>query len=151
MYSMYKVNNIVPCCCSVSSPIILGHRSPTFAVRETDVSRHQGGPIEGPPETPRTSVLWCTGGFRGALNWAPLMPRDVSLSDSKCLKITIITMKKPTLALRVLVACAAWEEISNFCIQCFGDTCTHYFDEFLYLQGFNILNYSCTHCFGELW
>ena len=28
---------------------------PTFAVRETDVSRHQGGPIEGPPETPHTS------------------------------------------------------------------------------------------------
>ena len=28
---------------------------PTFAVRETDVSRHQGGPIEGPPENPRTS------------------------------------------------------------------------------------------------
>ena len=25
------------------------------AVRETGVSRHQGGPIEGPPETPRTS------------------------------------------------------------------------------------------------
>ena len=27
----------------------------TLAVRETGVSRHQGGPIEGPPETPRTS------------------------------------------------------------------------------------------------
>ena len=26
-------------------------------------------------------VLWCTGGFKGALNWAPLMPRDASLSD----------------------------------------------------------------------
>ena len=26
--------------------------------------------------------LGCTGGFRGALNWAPLMPRDASLSDS---------------------------------------------------------------------
>ena len=26
-----------------------------IAVRETDVSQHQGGPIEGPPETPRTS------------------------------------------------------------------------------------------------
>ena len=25
------------------------------AVRETGVSRYQGGPIEGPPETPRTS------------------------------------------------------------------------------------------------
>ena len=28
------------------------------AVRETGVSRHQGGPIEGPPETPRTSVFY---------------------------------------------------------------------------------------------
>ena len=26
-----------------------------IAVRETGVSRHQGGPSEGPPETPRTS------------------------------------------------------------------------------------------------
>ena len=26
-----------------------------IAVQETGVSRHQGGPIEGPPETPRTS------------------------------------------------------------------------------------------------
>ena len=26
-----------------------------IAVRETCVCRHQGGPIEGPPETPRTS------------------------------------------------------------------------------------------------
>ena len=26
-----------------------------IAVRETGVSRHHGGPIEGPPETPRTS------------------------------------------------------------------------------------------------
>ena len=26
-----------------------------IAVRETGVSRHQGGPIEGPPETPLTS------------------------------------------------------------------------------------------------
>ena len=27
-------------------------------------------------------MLWCTGSFRGALNSAPLMPRDASLSDS---------------------------------------------------------------------
>ena len=27
-------------------------------------------------------VLWCTGGFKGALSWSPLMPRDASLSDS---------------------------------------------------------------------
>ena len=27
-------------------------------------------------------VLWCTGGFRAALNWVPMMPRHASLSDS---------------------------------------------------------------------
>ena len=32
---------------------MLGDR--ILAVRETGVSRHQGGPIEGPPKTPRTS------------------------------------------------------------------------------------------------
>ena len=30
-----------------------------IAVRETGVSRHQGGPIEGPPEPPRTSKHYC--------------------------------------------------------------------------------------------
>ena len=29
--------------------------APVLAVRETSVSRHHGDPIEGPPETPRTS------------------------------------------------------------------------------------------------
>ena len=28
------------------------------AVRETGVSRHHGGPIEGPPETPRKSLYY---------------------------------------------------------------------------------------------
>ena len=41
------------------------HRSPTFAVRETDVSRHQGGPIEGAPETPRTSQHYRIEGIKG--------------------------------------------------------------------------------------
>ena len=40
----------------VRSFLFMSPTVPTFAVRETDVSRHQGGPIEGPPETPRTSV-----------------------------------------------------------------------------------------------
>ena len=36
-----------------------------IAVRETGVSRHQGGPIEGPPETPRTSQHYRTEGGMG--------------------------------------------------------------------------------------
>ena len=29
-----------------------------------------------------TIVLWCTGGFKGAIIWDPIVPRNVSLSDS---------------------------------------------------------------------
>ena len=36
-----------------------------LTVRETSVSRHHGGPIEGPPETPRTSENVGTVGMHG--------------------------------------------------------------------------------------
>jgi len=36
-----------------------------IAVRETGVSRHQGGTIEGPPETPRTSHHYHIEGIKG--------------------------------------------------------------------------------------
>ena len=36
-----------------------------IAVRETGVSRHQGGPIEGPPETPRASQYYRIEGIKG--------------------------------------------------------------------------------------
>ena len=36
-----------------------------FAVRETGVSRHQGGPTEGLPETPRTSQHYRIEGIKG--------------------------------------------------------------------------------------
>ena len=36
-----------------------------IAVRETGVSRHQGGPIEHPPETPRTSQHYQIEGIKG--------------------------------------------------------------------------------------
>ena len=32
-------------------------------------------------KTLNTIMLWCTGGFSGALNWSPMMPRDDSLSN----------------------------------------------------------------------
>ena len=41
-----------------------------IAVRETGVSRHQGGPIEGPPETPRTSQHYRIEGIKG-IPWDP--------------------------------------------------------------------------------
>ena len=51
--------------------------------RGTNVSRHKGSPIKGPHLNPSIQY-WCDGpnGFRCALNWAPVMPRDASLSDS---------------------------------------------------------------------
>ena len=50
------------------------------AVWEASLSRHNGGPIKNPFKPPNTILLWCTGGIRGALYWAPTKPRDVSLS-----------------------------------------------------------------------
>ena len=35
------------------------------AVRETSVSRHHGGPIDGPPETPRASQHYRIEGIKG--------------------------------------------------------------------------------------
>ena len=40
-----------------------------IAVRETGVSRHQGGPIEGPPETPRASQYYRIEGIKGVRDW----------------------------------------------------------------------------------
>ena len=54
----------------------------TSAVGETSVSRHNGGPIKGPLQPFNTIALWCTGGFREALNWTTMMPRNASLSVS---------------------------------------------------------------------
>ena len=52
-----------------------------IAVRETGVSRPHGGPIEGPPEAPRAPQRYRVEGFKGALNYSPIMPRDARPSD----------------------------------------------------------------------
>ena len=49
------------------------------AVREASVSRHNKGSIKGSLQYD-SAVMY--GGFQGALNWAPVMPRDASLLDS---------------------------------------------------------------------
>ena len=41
---------------------------------ETGVSRHNGGPIEGPPWT--DSAVWCTDGVKEGLQFFPMMPRE---------------------------------------------------------------------------
>lgn len=47
----------------------------TSAIRETRASRYNGAPLK-PLDT---IVLWCSRGFRGARNWAPMMPRNPSV------------------------------------------------------------------------
>ena len=42
------------------------------------------GPIEGASEAPLTSQHYCIEGFKGAHNWAPIIQKDASLSDSRC-------------------------------------------------------------------
>ena len=44
---------------------MLDRKNVTLAVRETGVSRHQGDPFEGPPETPRTSQHYRIEGIKG--------------------------------------------------------------------------------------
>ena len=48
------------------------------------VSRHHRGGIRAPLNSQYDRVLWCTGGgFQGALNWVPIMPRGASLRVSR--------------------------------------------------------------------
>ena len=51
----------------------------TLAVGEASVSRHNGGPMKGPPQYDNAVMHE---GFGGALNWSSMIPRDASLSDS---------------------------------------------------------------------
>ena len=56
------------------------------ADREVSVSRHQGSPIEGSPETPwilTESTHW--GWLKGGPELAPMMPRGASLPDNACI------------------------------------------------------------------
>ena len=54
-----------------------------IAVRETSISRHNHVyPIEDTPCEAQHSILLKS--LRGALIWAPIMPRDTSFSDSRC-------------------------------------------------------------------
>ena len=55
-----------------------------ISVRETGISRHLGGTIEPPPlKAPVHHSTTILRGLMAALNWAPIMTRDASLSDSQ--------------------------------------------------------------------
>ena len=61
--------------------LLVGERyQSSFDVRETCVSLHHGGPVKGSLQY--DSALGCMGGFREALSWVPMMPKDASFSDS---------------------------------------------------------------------
>jgi len=70
---------------------------PTFAVRETGVSRHNGGSAGAPLKPLRVdSVLRALSSLRGLrerLTSLPIMPRDVSLSDTKCWNLVAKTQR----------------------------------------------------------
>ena len=54
-----------------------------FGLTEISASRCKGEVNWGPPRTPQfTTVLWGSRGFKGAVNLAPMMPRDASLLDA---------------------------------------------------------------------
>ena len=49
---------------------------------ELGFQRARGVSIPALRYTEKIALRWCTGGFRGTLNWAPMMPKDASLSDN---------------------------------------------------------------------
>ena len=65
------------------------HSDQSMAIRETSVSRHHGGRIEGSPKTPVHHSIVLRGS-REAFNWAPMMPRDVSLPEDSDYKFLFI-------------------------------------------------------------
>ena len=50
-------------------------------VRQTDVYKHHGSLIAGPPETPRISQHYSIEEFKGDLNSTPIIPRDARTAD----------------------------------------------------------------------
>ena len=58
-----------------------GETAKTTSIRSIRLSASLG-PNRRPPETPRISQHYHIEGFKGALNWAPMMPIDACLSDS---------------------------------------------------------------------
>ena len=53
------------------------------AVRGNSFSRHNGDSIKNPPENSQCdNAVIIRGVSRGALDWAPIIPRAASLSDS---------------------------------------------------------------------
>ena len=90
-----------------------------MAFRETGVSRHHGkGTIEGPPETPRTSQHYRIGEFKGSINWVPIMPKDVGLSDNKYESDSLTKNKQHILYESIWHICRPFQHNSSILI-CF--------------------------------
>ena len=51
--------------------------------QKSSVSQHHGVPIEGPLTPIEPSQHYNIEGFRGALNWSYIVPRDAILSENK--------------------------------------------------------------------
>ena len=79
---------------SLGSLETLSERHLNLAVRETGISRHQGGLIEGPLETPRTSLYyrieWLKGDLKGNAT-----SNDTRHYDLTCFGISQAKLKTP--------------------------------------------------------
>ena len=61
----------------------------------TSVSRHKGGPINGPLKPHDTIVPCYLRGSRWALNWAPWFPRDTSCTSDRCFSSSLEARQTP--------------------------------------------------------
>ena len=100
LFSLFVVEQDLSHLCP---PLRFRNQVPTFAVRETDVSRHNGGTLSAPLKPLRDDsalkALFASEGFKGGTRGAPIMPRNVSLSDSKCWNGKQKWVKAPTLVM----------------------------------------------------
>ena len=69
---------------SVLWPRLEGTTIRRIGVRETGVSRLHGCLIKSPIDVPRTSQHYRIEGFKGVINWFPIIPKHASLSNSQC-------------------------------------------------------------------
>ena len=67
----------------VTGPLLPGGKKLTLSVREAHIFWHHVAPNEVPPYAPHDHTVMMFERFQGDLNSSPMMPRDVSLSDSR--------------------------------------------------------------------
>ena len=77
------------CACNACLQILMSKQWQSLAFKNSHWLHERPGSLDimgtqvrAPFKPLSTIVLWYMGGFKGAFNWAPVIPRDVSLSES---------------------------------------------------------------------